>query len=49
MTLDTRSLRLLVLWGWTLFLLWLWLTGEVLRYLGPRTQWVVTACVEGTE
>jgi putative membrane protein len=41
MTLDLRALRLIVIWAWALFLLWLWLSGEVLRYLGPRTQWVV--------
>jgi putative membrane protein len=40
-TLDARALRLLVLSAWSVFLLWLWLTDEVLRYLGPRTQWVV--------
>lgn len=42
MTLDTRALRLLVLASWSVFLLWLWLSGEVLLYLGPRTDWVVT-------
>jgi putative membrane protein len=41
-TLDTRALRLLVLASWSVFLLWLWLSGEVLLYLGPRTDWVVT-------
>jgi uncharacterized repeat protein (TIGR03943 family) len=43
MTLDTRALRLLVLSAWSIFLLWLWASDEVLRYLGPRTQWVVPA------
>jgi uncharacterized repeat protein (TIGR03943 family) len=41
MTLDGRALRLAVLWAWALFFLWLWLSDEVLRYLGPRTEWVV--------
>jgi putative membrane protein len=42
MTLDERTLRLVVLGSWSAFLLWLWLSGEVVRYLGPRTEWVVT-------
>jgi uncharacterized repeat protein (TIGR03943 family) len=41
MTLDSRNLRMLVLACWAGFLAWLWLTGETLRYLGPRTQWLV--------
>lgn len=41
MTLDARNLRILVLSSWCAFLTWLWLTGETLRYLGPRTQWLV--------
>jgi uncharacterized repeat protein (TIGR03943 family) len=40
-TIDPRSVRALVLVAWSAFLLWLWVTGEVARYLGPRTQWVV--------
>jgi uncharacterized repeat protein (TIGR03943 family) len=40
-TLDARNLRTLVLTSWCFFLTWLWLTGETLRYLGPRTQWLV--------
>ncbi|HEU0024315.1 MAG TPA: TIGR03943 family protein [Thermoleophilaceae bacterium] len=40
MTVDSRALRLLVVSAWSLFLLWLWLSDEVLRYLGPRTEWV---------
>jgi putative membrane protein len=40
-TLDSRNLRILVLACWAGFLAWLWLTGETLRYLGPRTQWLV--------
>jgi uncharacterized repeat protein (TIGR03943 family) len=40
-TLDARSVRALVLVAWSAFLFWLWASGEVARYLGPRTQWVV--------
>jgi uncharacterized repeat protein (TIGR03943 family) len=40
-TLDARTLRIVVLLSWCAFLTWLWLTGETLRYLGPRTQWLV--------
>ena len=36
-----RALRLLVLAAWTGFFAWLWASGEVSRYLGPRTRWVV--------
>jgi putative membrane protein len=42
MTLSVRNLRLFVLAIWAAFLAWLWLSGQVLRYLGPRTSWVVT-------
>jgi putative membrane protein len=42
MTLSVRNVRLLVLVLWAGFLAWLWLSGQVLRYLGPRTSWVVT-------
>lgn len=41
MTIDGRALRLLVLAAWAAFLLWLWASDEVLRYLGPRTEWIV--------
>jgi uncharacterized repeat protein (TIGR03943 family) len=41
MTLSVRSARLVVLATWSAFLAWLWLDGEVERYLGPRTAWVV--------
>ncbi len=41
MTLDARNLRILVLVCWAGFFAWLWITGETLRYLGPRTQWLV--------
>jgi putative membrane protein len=40
-TLDGRALRLLALAAWAAFLLWLWASDEVLRYLGPRTEWIV--------
>jgi putative membrane protein len=40
-TLDRRNVRTLLLVIWSAFLAWLWLTGETLRYLGPRTQWLV--------
>lgn len=36
-----RALRGAVLAAWAFFFGWLWLTGEVTRYLGPRTYWVV--------
>jgi putative membrane protein len=42
MTLSVRNIRLFVLAIWAAFLGWLWLSGQVLRYLGPRTSWVVT-------
>lgn len=34
-------LKALVLSAWTLFLAWLILSGQVERYIGPRTRWVV--------
>jgi uncharacterized repeat protein (TIGR03943 family) len=40
-TVDRRNLRTLLLLTWSVFLLWLWLTGETARYLGPRTSWLV--------
>ena len=27
--------------AWGALFAWLWLSGESVRYLGPRTQWVV--------
>lgn len=36
-----RVLRGLVLLAWSGFFVWLWVSGEVSRYLGPRTYWVV--------
>jgi putative membrane protein len=41
MRLDLRSVRALTLAAWAVLFAWLWLTGESVRYLGPRTQWVV--------
>jgi putative membrane protein len=41
MRLDLRSLRALALVAWAGVFAWLWATGESVRYLGPRTQWVV--------
>jgi uncharacterized repeat protein (TIGR03943 family) len=34
-------LRTLVLLLWSLFFVWLMIGGEVYRYIGPRTRWVV--------
>ena len=41
MTLSVRTGRLVVLVTWSAFLAWLYVDGEVPRYLGPRTSWVV--------
>ena len=41
MTLSVRTGRLVVLVTWSAFLTWLYVQGEVARYLGPRTSWVV--------
>jgi len=41
MRLDLRSARLLALVAWAGLFTWLWVSGESVRYLGPRTQWVV--------
>jgi putative membrane protein len=41
MRLDLRTIRALALVAWASVFAWLWLTGESVRYLGPRTQWVV--------
>ena len=41
MRLDLRSIRALALVAWAGVFAWLWVTGESVRYLGPRTQWVV--------
>ena len=43
MSVDARRLaRAVVLSVWAGFFIWLRFTGEVTRYLGPRTYWVVT-------
>jgi putative membrane protein len=41
MRLDLRTVRAIGLVAWGALFAWLWLTGESVRYLGPRTQWVV--------
>ncbi|MET0614336.1 MAG: hypothetical protein ABW142_02740 [Thermoleophilaceae bacterium] len=41
MKLDLRTVRAIGLIAWGALFGWLWLTGESVRYLGPRTQWVV--------
>jgi putative membrane protein len=41
MRLDLRSIRAVSLAAWAALFGWLWLSGESVRYLGPRTQWVV--------
>jgi putative membrane protein len=41
MRLDMRAVRSVGLVAWGLLFAWLWLSGESVRYLGPRTQWVV--------
>jgi putative membrane protein len=40
-TLDKRGARTLVLVVWSGFLAWMWVSGETVRYLGPRTAWLV--------
>jgi uncharacterized repeat protein (TIGR03943 family) len=43
MNIDARRLaRAVVLSVWAGFFIWLRTSGEVTRYLGPRTYWVVT-------
>jgi uncharacterized repeat protein (TIGR03943 family) len=40
--LDRRTaLRAFQLFAWSAFMGWLWLSGEMVRYLGPRTYWVI--------
>lgn len=36
-----RAVRGGVLAAWSAFFAWLWLSGEMTRYLGPRTYWVI--------
>jgi uncharacterized repeat protein (TIGR03943 family) len=38
---NERVMRGVVLAAWGAFFIWLLVSGEVLRYIGPRTQWVV--------
>jgi putative membrane protein len=40
-TLDPRGMRTLTLIIWSGFLAWMWISGETVRYLGPRTEWLV--------
>jgi putative membrane protein len=39
---SSRAIRTAVLAAWTTFFIYLYLSGEISRYLGPRTYWVVT-------
>ena len=41
MSFDLRTIRAIALAAWGALFGWLWLSGESVRYLGPRTQWVV--------
>jgi putative membrane protein len=41
MRFDVRSIRAIGLAAWGALFAWLWLSGESVRYLGPRTQWIV--------
>jgi uncharacterized repeat protein (TIGR03943 family) len=41
MRLDLRAVRAIGLLAWGVLFGWLWVSGESVRYLGPRTQWVV--------
>ena len=36
-----RLLRAMALAAWAGFFVWLWISGEMSRYLGPRTYWVI--------
>lgn len=36
-----RALGGLILVAWSTFFSWLWISGEMSRYLGPRTYWVI--------
>ena len=38
---GSRLLRAFIFGAWSAFFAWLWLSGEMSRYLGPRTYWVV--------
>jgi putative membrane protein len=39
--LNPSVLRAGLLTAWAMFFIWLWVTGEMARYLGPRTYWVL--------
>jgi putative membrane protein len=41
MSIDTRTLHAIALLAWGSLFAWLWVSGESVRYLGPRTQWVI--------
>jgi putative membrane protein len=41
MTFDRKAVWTLVLIAWSGFFTWLWVSGETVRYLGPRTAWLV--------
>ena len=41
MKLQRRTGRAFVLFAWAGFFMWLWLSGELSRYVGPRTDWVI--------
>ncbi|MFN2389724.1 MAG: TIGR03943 family protein [Actinomycetota bacterium] len=36
-----QRLHLVVVAAWAVFFVWLIATGEIVRYIGPRTKWVV--------
>jgi putative membrane protein len=38
---PVRAGRAVILSAWAIFFAWLYLSGEMTRYLGPRTYWVV--------
>lgn len=35
------AVRFVLLFAWAGFFTWLWFSGEMVRYLGPRTYWVI--------
>ena len=38
---PARLTRAVALTAWSGFFVWLWVSGEMSRYLGPRTYWVI--------
>lgn len=38
---TTGRLKSFIVAVWAGFFVWLWLSGQVYRYIGPRTRWVV--------